>query len=443
MCTPNTASTPRIGTVVAALCFTAVVLDGYDLIIYGAVVPSLLSYPEWHLSAEQAGAYGSYALIGMLIGAVSSGLITDVLGRRKLMLICTTWFSIGTALCALAPTPELFGVLRFLAGLGLGGLLPTAISLTNEYAPPHRKQLYNGAMTTGYAVGGIVASLLALLLIPTFGFRSVFLAGGAPIIVLFPLLSRYLPESASFLSSRGRVDEARTLLARYGLPPVMDQPAEPRHAHEQAPARLLFSTPYLPPTLIFGAANFCGLLLSYGMSTWLPATMRTAGYALNSSLAFLLTLNVGAIIGVITGSLIADRIGSRITISSCYLIAGICIALLSASPPIFVLYLLVAISGFGAIGTQILLNGYVANYYPTRARGSALGWSLGVGRVGGICGPLVGGLIIGAAIGFQWNFYVFGLTAVLAGTLVAFIAPQRPEPTSPEPSSADAKGVAE
>lgn len=417
MSAPN-ASTPRIGTVVAALCFTAVVLDGYDLIIYGAVVPSLLAYPEWHLSPEQAGAYGSYALIGMLLGAVSSGLVTDVLGRRKLMLICTTWFSIGTVLCALAPTPELFGVLRFLAGLGLGGLLPTAISLTNEYAPPHRKQLYNGAMTTGYAVGGIVASLLALLLIPAFGFRSVFLAGGAPIIVLFPLLYRYLPESAAFLHSR-------------------------RQARDRAPARLLFSPTYLPPTLIFGAANFCGLLLSYGMSTWLPATMRTAGYALSSSLAFLLTLNVGAIIGVLTGSLIADRIGSRITITGSYLIAGICIALLSTSPPMFVLYLLVAISGFGAIGTQILLNGYVANYYPTRARGSALGWSLGVGRVGGICGPLLGGVIIGAAIGFQWNFYVFGLTAVLAGLLVAFIAPRPAAPASPERSGAEAKGVAE
>lgn len=170
------------------------------------------------------------------------------------------------------------------------------------------------------------------------------------------------------------------------------------------------------------------------MSTWLPATMRQAGYPLNSSLSFLLIFNVGAIIGVLAGSVIADRIGPRVTVTSSYLVAGVCIALLSVSPPALLLYLLVAVAGFGAIGTQILLNGYVASYYPTRARGSALGWSLGVGRLGGICGPLVGGLIIGASISFHWNFYVFALTAVLAGTLVAFIAPRRSAPASAAPA---------
>ncbi len=121
------------------ICFATVVFDGYDLIVYGTVVPALLEYREWDLTAVEAGAIGSYALIGMLFGAMMVGTITDIVGRRKIMLFCISWFSLFMGLCAIAPSPELLGLFRFIAGLGLGRVVPTAIALTIEYAPPHRR----------------------------------------------------------------------------------------------------------------------------------------------------------------------------------------------------------------------------------------------------------------------------------------------------------------
>ena len=143
--------------------------DGYDLIVYGSVVPSLLAEPGWNLGPAQAGAIGSYALIGMLVGALGAGAVTDVIGRRRIMLIGITWFSLMMILCAFAPTPGVFGLLRFLAGLGLGEVMPSAIALTVEFAPRDRRQLYNALMFVGYSVGGVLAAVLALALVADHG----------------------------------------------------------------------------------------------------------------------------------------------------------------------------------------------------------------------------------------------------------------------------------
>jgi AAHS family benzoate transporter-like MFS transporter len=123
---------------VVALCFLTIVFDGYDLIVYGSAVPSLLAEPGWNMGPAQVGAIGSYALAGMLIGALGAGAITDAIGRRRIMLIGISWFSVLMVACSLAPTPGLLGLLRFLAGLGLGGVIPSAIALTVEYAPRGR-----------------------------------------------------------------------------------------------------------------------------------------------------------------------------------------------------------------------------------------------------------------------------------------------------------------
>ncbi|WP_219539965.1 MFS transporter, partial [Nonomuraea guangzhouensis] len=206
---------------------------------------------------------------------------------------------------------------RFVAGLGLGGVVPTAIALTVEYAPAHRRNLYNALMYSGYSVGGILAALLALMLLAEHGWRPMFWIGAAPIVLVLPLALRYLPESAGFLLARGRRAEAEALASRYGL--VLDEIAEDEAARapqEQATRTrsiaVLFRRDVLAATLLFGAASFCGLLLVYGLNTWLPQIMRQAGYPLGSSLQFLLVLNLGAIVGTIMVSFLADRFGSKI-----------------------------------------------------------------------------------------------------------------------------------
>ncbi|MER6825413.1 aromatic acid/H+ symport family MFS transporter [Streptosporangium sp. NPDC000563] len=414
---------PRSGLAVVAICFFTIVFDGYDLIVYGSVVPSLLGNQEWALTPAQAGAIGSYALIGMLIGAVVAGMITDVVGRRKIILVSIAWFSVAMALCSTASSPELLGLFRFVAGLGLGGVVPTTIALTVEYAPRNRRNLYNALMFCGYPVGGCLTALVAMALLAEHGWRVMFLVGAAPIVLILPLAIWLLPESASYLLARGRRAEAEAVAARYGLDlgNGHGEPGEPGEPRDRKGFTLPFRRGYLAATLLFGAASFCGLLLVYGLNTWLPQIMRQAGYPLGPSLRFLLVLNIGAIVGTIVMSVLADRIGAKAITVCAFLAATVSIYLMSFDLGTGLLMLCVAVAGLGSVGTQILVNGYVAIFYPAAGRGSALGWTLGVGRAGAIAGPLLGGWLLGSGLGFEWNFYGFVLPALLGALFIAAI----------------------
>ena len=154
---------------VVVLCWVAVALDGFDLVVLGAVTPALLEYQEWGLTAPQVGAITSYGLFGMLIGALGIGTLADVIGRKRSILISVVSFSVFTALCAFAPTPGVFGILRFLAGLGLGGLIPTAATMVSEYARMRRGGSSITFMMTGYHVGGVLTALLAIPVLPSLG----------------------------------------------------------------------------------------------------------------------------------------------------------------------------------------------------------------------------------------------------------------------------------
>ncbi|HUR73258.1 MAG TPA: MFS transporter, partial [Sporichthya sp.] len=180
---PNFSALPpqRSALTVVALCFFVVVFDGYDLIVYGASVPDLLHEPDWHLTPSRVGGIASWTLFGMLLGALSAGALTERLGRRQIVLIGITWFSVAMLACSAAPNPGSLTLLRFLAGLGLGGVIPSSIALTMEYAPRERRQLYNALMFAGYPVGGVLAASMARWLLADHGWRPLFALGAAPL----------------------------------------------------------------------------------------------------------------------------------------------------------------------------------------------------------------------------------------------------------------------
>jgi MFS transporter, AAHS family, benzoate transport protein len=377
--------------VVLGLCFATIVFDGYDLIVYGSVVPELLDYGPWGLTPQRVGNIGSLALAGMLIGALAVGALTDLIGRRKVLLGCLVWFSLAMGACALAPSAGLFAAARFLAGLGLGGVMPTTVALTVEHAPADRAHRYNALMFSGYSVGGVLAALLAIWFLPDYGFRMLFALGMLPLVTIVPLAWRFLPESRQFKPSAGK---------------------------KQALPRALFSGSKLTASVLFPLASFCGLLLVYGLNTWLPKIMQKAGYPLTSSLAFLVMLNVGAVIGALSGSTVADRLGAKPVTAAGFAVAACAVLLMSRGLSIGVLYVVVAAAGLGSVGTQILLNGYVASYYGADHRASALGWTLGIGRLGAILGPTVGGWLLASSLGVDWNFYTFAIAATAGAVLV-------------------------
>ena len=390
---------------VLAICFATIVFDGYDLIVYGSVVPKLLAYQDWGLTPGRVGNIASLALGGMLVGALSVGTLTDLFGRRRMLLACLIWFSLAMGLCAVAPNAGMFAAARFLAGLGLGGVMPTTVALTVEWSPPERLHRYNALMFSGYSIGGILAALIAIWYLEDHGFRMLFALGLLPLVTVVPLAWKYLPESRQFRAAGA--------------------------ARPKALPKALFAPDRRRASLLFPLASFCGLLLVYGLNTWLPRIMQKAGYPLTSSLAFLVMLNVGAVIGALSGSAVADRLGAKLVTTVGFLVAAGTVLLMSRGLSESTLYFVVAAAGLGSVGTQILLNGYVASYYEPAQRASALGWTLGVGRLGAILGPTVGGWILSSSLGVDWNFYTFALAAVTGAAIVACV-PRRPnEGTSP------------
>src|SRR5574340_291943 len=202
---------------VVFLCIAVVVLDGYDLAIYGVVLPAMLAHHDWSMTPAQAGLIASAGLVGLLLGAPLAGYLCDRFGRRTSMVVSIALFSTFTALCAIAPGTVWFGVLRFLVGLTLGGILPIAVAMAVEFAPVARRNLYGGMTQGGYAIGAIAVALLGIVLIPLWGFRAMFVLGGALGLLMLPILWRLLPESADYLLAKGRRDEARRVADMYGL----------------------------------------------------------------------------------------------------------------------------------------------------------------------------------------------------------------------------------
>ncbi|WP_258074196.1 aromatic acid/H+ symport family MFS transporter [Arthrobacter sp. Y81] len=417
------------------LCFLAIVFDGYDLVVYGAIVPKLLAYEPWGLTPVQTGAIGSYALAGMFIGAILIGYLTDIVGRRKVMMVSIASFSVLMLLTAWAPTPELFGLFRFLAGLGLGGVIPTAIALTVEFSKSNRRNFNNALMFSGYAVGGILAALLALAFLPALGFRGMLALGGVPLIAVVPLLFKFLPESPAFLAAKGDRAQAERIISEYGLEPLPEAPAQgdvPVHGR----FRTLLTGRLLTAMILFSLAGVCGQTLVYGLNTWLPQLMVIAKYSLASSLTFLLTVNIGAVVGVLVSSRLADRFGPRPVTATAFASSGLALVLMGTGVmPLPVMYLLVAVVGFGSVGAQILVNGFVATYFSGATRATALGITLGVGRIGAVLAISGGGVLVAAALGNFINFSVWAIAAAI-GVVAVLTVPRFPDNESTGTASA-------
>lgn len=415
-------TSPSLTFIVVACCFLAIMAEGYDVGIYGAVLSSLMADKAWSLTPVHAGLIGSYALIGMMVGNVLVGTLSDLIGRKWSLITCVGVFSITMALSAMATTPEMLGVFRFLGGLALGGAMPLATSLTIEYSPTHRRTLMNALMFSGFPIGGVLGVILSLLFLNDYGWRLLFWIGIVPLL-LVPILIWKLPESINFLLSRNRTKEAQAICDKYQieLPTIEKSTGGSNEKAKWTAVFLLFSKPYLRSTFFFWITFFMGLLLVYGLSTWLPKLMYEAGYPLGSSLSLLLTLNITSTFGALGAALAADRWGSKRVISIAYFAAGISLALLSLRPPSLLLYPLIGIAGIGSTGIMIILSAYITKYFPGHIRTTALGWASGVGRVGAACGPILGGLLLAWQVDMSVNFYIFALAGIIASLSILLV----------------------
>jgi AAHS family benzoate transporter-like MFS transporter len=323
---------------VVLLAAITLVFDGYDLVVYGTIVPTLLRDPGQlgALSPAQAGALGSYALIGVMVGALAAGFVGDYIGRRKVMLANIALFSIGMGATAVATGIGMFGLFRFITGIGVGALVATAGALVAEFAPEGKRNLLNAVVYSGVPAGGVLAALLAIAASDAIGWRGLFWVGALP-IVLLPLALAKLPESPSWLLARGHLDRAQEASRRTGIP-LPPRTRDDAARGEKIGFAALATRRYAWPTVLLGLMSFAGLLLTYGLNTWLPEIMGQNGCGKSYSLLFLLVLNLGAILGGVAASRMADRLGAGRVVPVTFGLAAIALALLAlrrAPPPEF------------------------------------------------------------------------------------------------------------
>nr|WP_288359387.1 MFS transporter [uncultured Pseudomonas sp.] len=423
---------------VMCLCALLLIFDGYDLFIYGVVLPAIMQ--EWGLTPLQAGALGSYALFGMMFGALLFGSLADRIGRKKGIAICFALFSVATIVNGFATSPTEFGICRFIAGLGCGGLMPNAVALMNEYAPKKLRSTLVAVMFSGYSLGGMLSAGVGIFMLPRFGWESMFFAAALPLLLL-PVILYYLPESIGFLVRRGEHDKARALLQR--LDPGQSLGADVQLViNERKGSGVsvleLFRNGLAVRTLSIWVAFFCCLLMVYALSSWLPKLMANAGYSLGSSLSFLLALNFGGMAGAILGGWLGDRFNLTKVKVGFFIAAAVSISLLGFKSPTLALYLLIFIAGATTIGTQILLYAGTAQLYGLSIRSTGLGWASGIGRNGAIVGPLLGGALMGIELPLQLNFMAFAIPGAIAALamLVFALNSARSERLSLQPSKA-------
>ncbi|MDN5772969.1 MAG: aromatic acid/H+ symport family MFS transporter [Brevibacterium aurantiacum] len=373
----------------AILCWLAVALEGFDLVVLGAVIPELLATNAIGFTPEAATLVATLSLVGVGLGAAAVGPIADRFGRRYTIIFCVLFFSIFTILVAFSPNVALFTTFRFIAGLALGAVMPGCLAYISE----HNKSGKTGKATTltmtGYHAGAVAISLLAVFY--SHNWHLLFIAGGVAGLVLVPLLWWKLPESQEFVEAQS----STTAAPKTGMAG-------------------LFVGRFKLVTIGVWAASFMGLLLVYGLNTWLPKIMADAGYEVSDSLVMLFVLNLGAVVGLVIAGWLADKHGTKPIVLMWFLLAAVFLAALSIPMTSQILLnIAVFITGVFVFSAQVLVYAFVSAIYPPTARGTALGMASAVGRLGAIVGPFITGTLVTAGIAYPWGFYLFAVVAVL------------------------------
>jgi len=394
-----------------------VFIDGFDAQIMGFVAPALSA--ELHIPRVALGTVISSGTFGMMIGALTFGPLADRFGRKPVLVTCALTFGLGSLVTATATSVAQLTAFRVFTGFGMGGAMPNAIALTSEYMPQRSRNAAIMTMFCGFSLGSACAGWVAAAVIRRFGWQSVFLVGGAIPVLLAVLLIAFLPESIRFLVLKGgqrkRVSGYLSRIAPGAEMPDEVIAGEDEHRSGSSPVRQLFADGRAGVTLLLWTMFFMNLLNLWFLNNWLPTIMNDAGIRIETASLITSLFQIGGLIGTL---LLAGFWGRRLSfgvLASMYLAAAVFILLIGeAGASIPLLVIAVFASGMVVVGGQTGSNALVAEFYPTAIRSTGLGWALGIGRVGSILGPILGGVLLSYGGGARRVFWAAAVPALIA-----------------------------
>ncbi len=404
----------QIWTVV--LCGLVLVLDGFDSQTINFIAPSVAD--SIHVSVKTFGPIFSAGLFGLMIAAMTTGPIADRWGRKWPVILSTLSFAFFSLLTVHVTSFRELLILRFLTGLGLGGAMPNVVALASEFVPKRILPQVVTLLFVGMPFGGVTCGLLSARMIPRWGWQSVLYLGGTIPLIIAILLMAGLPESIQFLAARGKNPRRVARILNRIAPEfaAANLRATPRDTrHEGVPVIHLFTEGRAFGTILLWIPYFMNLLIIYFIGSWLPALLRQTGMSVSAGATATAFFSFGGVFGCLFEGWIIKRRGAYLVLLTEFAVATLFVAALSKIPSSFALMLSITFtSGLMVIGAQAGLNALAANFYPTAVRSTGIGWALGVGRIGSIVGPLMGGVFL------KWGWTPGQI--LLSGTLAAACA---------------------
>ena len=405
---------------VMALCAAVAMLDGFDTQAIAFVAPAIAA--SWHVDPAAFGPVFGAGLFGGLIGALALGRAGDRFGRKPVLLLAVLVFAIGSLATPGARSVAQLIAIRFITGLGLGGALPCFISMTSEYAPKRLRTTLVSLMFCGFPLGAVIGGIVSARLIPAFGWESVFIGGGILPLALLPLLMLYLPESIRYLALRNDQVKISELLTRMQLRSNWSGQVGYHGKHATVPVSHLFKDGRGLGTALLWIALFCSLLMTYFLINWIPVLAHRSGMPIGTAVLAVSMLNLGSIFGCVVLGRLADRFKVALVLCCAYGCGALAIASLGLAGESGVLLCAVAfVVGAFSIGAQLCTVALIAAYYETFLRATGIGWSMGIGRVGAISGPVLGGLLLGIGMNASTLFVLAGAISLIAAACVFIV----------------------
>ena len=402
-------------------CFVLNMLDGIDVqaIAYSAPVIS----DEWAITPQTLGIVFSAALVGMTIGAMFLSPFTDRIGRRKMILISLVMIGVGMIGTSFAASVNHLVVLRFLTGLGIGSILASSTSMVAEFAPERVRNVSITIYHSGYPIGAIIIGLIAIWMIPEYGWRSLFILAGVISLAMLPVVYLYLPESLDFLLTRRTPDtlnRVNEILGRMGRPPIAELPPQESKEHSVVGGvGALLQEGRATSTLMLWLAFFMSFASLYFLFSWVVKLANDSGLPIEDAMYAGIAMNLGAFCGSISLGYFSRRTGLK-KIIFLYFMLAVCVIipygfLKTAVPVVLAMIFILMLFVQGAFAGLYVV---AARLYPTEIRTTGVGWAIGAGRFGAIFGPAVAGFMLGAGLSISWTFALFAIPLALAGIVI-------------------------
>jgi MFS transporter, AAHS family, 4-hydroxybenzoate transporter len=413
---------------IVVLCSLVALLDGFDLLAIGVAGPSIAA--ALHIAPGKLGVVFSIALLGLMLGAFGCGPLADRFGRKRILVGATLAFGVFTLGTALAASVEQLLLYRFCAGIGLGGAMPSFISLASEYVPRAKRSAVVGLLWTGFPIGGALVGLVASRLIDAFGWQALFYIGGVLPLLLAGVLCLLLPESISFQVTRGAASHIiARLISR--IDPAAVVPPEARFvvSDDRMPGATvphLFRDGRAAGTGLLWASYFATFLMLVTNQVWAPTLLQRAGIDLVHSALAVAMLALGSVVGTSAAGFLVGRFGARAVLPVAFVASALTLGAVGyAASSIAQVITLQGLAGlFLGLGSSGLIA-LAAQFYPTAIRSTGVGWAMGLGRLGSFVGPLAVGVLVDRGWHIGSTFVALAAPALAAAFFTSMIGPGR------------------